>query len=96
MLKPSLQTALILRTILAFEVFAVVAALSGTKFPVLMSETYNWQFNLQDSSVAAALAMVILAASIVSTGTGVVPEPGTLFLAGLGLAGMALVSRRKA
>jgi multiple sugar transport system permease protein len=32
-----------------------------------MSETYNWQFNLQDSSVAAALAMVILAASIVST-----------------------------
>jgi multiple sugar transport system permease protein len=67
MLKPSLQTALILRTILAFEVFAVVAALSGTKFPVLMSETYNWQFNLQDSSVAAALAMVILAASIVST-----------------------------
>jgi multiple sugar transport system permease protein len=67
LLKPSLQTALILRTILAFEVFAVVAALSGTKFPVLMSETYNWQFNLQDSSVAAALAMVILAASIVST-----------------------------
>ncbi|MEY4694439.1 MAG: hypothetical protein RLZZ95_888, partial [Pseudomonadota bacterium] len=50
-----------------FEVFAVVAALSGTKFPVLMSETYNWQFNLQDGPVAAAMAMVILGISIIST-----------------------------
>ncbi len=64
LLRPSLQTALILRTILAFEVFAVVAALGGTTLPVLMGETYNWQFTLQDSSVAAACAMVILAISI--------------------------------
>lgn len=67
LLKPSLQTALILRTILAFEVFAVVAVLSGTQFPVLMGETYEWQFTLQDGSVAAAYAMVILGISIVST-----------------------------
>ena len=67
LLKPSLQTALILRTILAFEVFAVVAVLSGTQFPVLMGETYEWQFTLQDSAVAAAYAMVILGVSIVST-----------------------------
>lgn len=67
LLKPSLQTALILRTILAFEVFAVVAVLSGTQFPVLMGETYEWQFTLQDGSVAAAYAMVILAISIVTT-----------------------------
>jgi multiple sugar transport system permease protein len=67
LLKPSIQTALVLRTILAFEVFAVVVALSGTKFPILMSETYNWQFTLQDGPVAAAYAMVILAVSIVST-----------------------------
>jgi multiple sugar transport system permease protein len=67
LLKPSLQTALILRTILAFEVFAVVAVLSGTQFPVLMGETYEWQFTLQDSAVAAAYAMVILGISIVST-----------------------------
>lgn len=64
MLKPSLQTALILRVILAFEVFAVVVALSGTQFPVLMSETYNWQFALQERGIAAAFAMVILAISI--------------------------------
>lgn len=64
LLRPSLQTALILRTILAFEVFAVVAALGGTTLPVLMGETYVWQFDLQDRSVAAAYAMVILAISI--------------------------------
>lgn len=63
-LRPSLQTALILRTILAFEVFAVVAALGGTTLPVLMGETYVWQFDLQDRGVAAAYAMVILAISI--------------------------------
>ncbi|MGE6741271.1 carbohydrate ABC transporter permease [Allorhizobium pseudoryzae] len=67
MLKPSLQTALILRVILAFEVFAVVVALGGTQVPVLMSETYQWQFALQDRGVAAALAMVILGVSVAFT-----------------------------
>jgi multiple sugar transport system permease protein len=67
MLKPSLQTALILRVILAFEVFAVVVALGGTQFPVLMSETYNWQFAMQDRGVAAAYAMVILGISVAFT-----------------------------
>lgn len=67
MLKPSLQTALILRVILAFEVFAVVAALGGTQFPVLMSETYNWQFAMQERGIAAAYAMVILGVSVAFT-----------------------------
>ena len=67
MLRPSLQTALILRVILAFEVFAVVVALGGTQLPVLMSETYNWQFALQDRGVAAAYAMVILGISVAFT-----------------------------
>jgi multiple sugar transport system permease protein len=67
MLKPSLQTALILRVILAFEVFAVVVALGGTQFPVLMSETYEWQFTMQDRGVAAAYAMVILGISVAFT-----------------------------
>lgn len=64
MLRPSLQTALILRVILAFEVFAVVVALGGTQLPVLMSETYNWQFALQERGIAAAFAMVILGVSV--------------------------------
>lgn len=67
MLKPSLQTALILRVILAFEVFAVVVALGGTQLPVLMSETYHWQFTMQERGVAAAFAMVILAVSVAFT-----------------------------
>ena len=67
MLRPSLQTALILRVILAFEVFAVVVALGGTQFPVLMSETYHWQFTMQDRGVAAAYAMVILGISVAFT-----------------------------
>lgn len=67
LLRPSLQTALILRVILAFEVFAVVMALGGTQFPVLMGETYHWQFTLQDRGVAAAYAMVILAISVAFT-----------------------------
>ena len=35
-------------------------ALGGTNLPVLMGETYQWQFELQDRGVAAAYAMVIL------------------------------------
>lgn len=67
MLRPSLQSALILRTLAAFEVFAVVIALGGTTLPVLMGETYQWQFALQDRNVASAYALVILAISVVST-----------------------------
>jgi len=67
MLRPSLQTALILRTIAAFEVFAVVVALGGTTLPVLMGETFNWQFALNDRNVASAYALVILAISILAT-----------------------------
>jgi multiple sugar transport system permease protein len=67
MLRPSIQTALILRTIAAFEVFAVVVALGGTTLPVLVGETFNWQFTLQDRNVAAAFALVILAISIAAT-----------------------------
>ncbi|MEP2027792.1 MAG: sugar ABC transporter permease [Paracoccaceae bacterium] len=64
MLRPSLQTALILRVVLAFEVFAVVAALGGTLFPVLMGEIYSYQFDLLNSNGAAALALIVLAFSI--------------------------------
>lgn len=67
LLRPSLQTALILRVVLAFEVFAVVAALGGTLFPVLMGEIYTYQFDLQNSGGAAALALIVLAISIAFT-----------------------------
>ena len=67
LLRPSLSTALILRVILAFEVFAVVQALGGTLFPVLMGETYKYQFELLNSGAAAAIALIILGISIAFT-----------------------------
>jgi len=67
LLKPSLQTALILRVILAFEVFAVVAALGGTNLKILMGEVYDWQFKLQDTHIAASYAMLILIISVAFT-----------------------------
>jgi multiple sugar transport system permease protein len=67
LLKPSIQTALILRTILAFEVFAAVVALGGTNIKVLAGEAYTWQNDNQNYGVAAAYAVVILVLSLIST-----------------------------
>jgi multiple sugar transport system permease protein len=67
LLKPSLQTALILRTVLAFEVFAVVYAIGGTNVPVLVGEAYTWQNANQNYGVAAAYAVLIMAISIAAT-----------------------------
>jgi multiple sugar transport system permease protein len=67
MLRPSLQVALILRTILAFQVFAVVLALAGRNLLVLAGEAQNWYSALSNRHVAAAYALVILAFSILNT-----------------------------
>ena len=67
MLKPSLQVALILRTILAFQTFAVVIALAGRALPVLAGEAYNWYNGYRNVGVAAAYALLILVLSIVNT-----------------------------
>jgi multiple sugar transport system permease protein len=67
LLKPSIQTALILRTVLAFEMFAIVLSLGGRNFPVLVSEAFNWQYSQQDFGVAAAYAVVVMAISLTAT-----------------------------
>jgi len=67
LLKPSIQTALILRTVLAFEAFAVVLAIGGNNFPVLVSEAYHWQHFNQDTGIAAAYAIVVMVISIAAT-----------------------------
>lgn len=66
LLRPSLQVALILRTILVFQTFAVAQALTGRDFPILVGETYNWYVALRNPNVASALALVILAISMVT------------------------------
>jgi multiple sugar transport system permease protein len=67
LLKPSIQSALILRTVLAFEVFAAVYALGGRNFPVLVGEAYVWQNENQNYGVAAAYAVLVMTISLAAT-----------------------------
>ncbi len=69
LLRPSLQVALILRTILAFQVFAVVIAISGGEvFTVLANETYRWydrgDWGYNNPNVAAAYSGLIMLISL--------------------------------
>lgn len=67
MLKPSLQVALILRTILAFQVFAVVVAITGGEvITVLANETYRWYdpARMNNPNMAAAYATFIMVLSL--------------------------------
>ena len=67
MLRPSLQVALIIRTILAFQAFAVVVALVGRNLPVMAEEAYRWYGDLRNPNVAAAWALLIMVFSLVNT-----------------------------
>jgi len=69
LLKPSLQVALILRTILAFQVFAVVVAITGGRvLTVLAYETYRWydpgDSGFNNPHMAAAYAGFIMLISL--------------------------------
>ncbi|HET9590802.1 MAG TPA: SH3 domain-containing protein [Anaerolineales bacterium] len=67
LLRPSLQVALILRTILAFQVFAVVVVLGGGDVvTVLANETYRQYYDLRNVNVAAAYASFILLLSMIT------------------------------
>jgi multiple sugar transport system permease protein len=66
MLKPSIQVALLLRIILAFEVFSTVIAITGQGATVLAAEAWRWQDSYMDANVAAAYASLILVLSLVS------------------------------
>jgi multiple sugar transport system permease protein len=67
MLRPSLQVALILRTILAFQVFAVVIALAGRQLPVLVEEAFRFYYDIRSPNVAAAYSLLIMVLSLVFT-----------------------------
>jgi multiple sugar transport system permease protein len=64
LLRPSIQTALILRTILAVQVFAVVMALAGRGVNVVAAEAYRWYGEYRNAHMAAAYAMFILSISM--------------------------------
>lgn len=67
LLRPSLQNALIIRTIFAFQTFAVVFALAGRVIPVLAGESYNWYVANRNPNVAAAYAVLVLIFTIIAT-----------------------------
>lgn len=67
LLRPSLQSALIIRTIFAFQTFAVVLALAGRNMPVIAAEAYNWYANNRNAHLAASYALLLLALTVVFT-----------------------------
>jgi len=67
LLKPSIQSALIVRTIFAFQMFAVVLALAGDMIPVLSGEAYFWYSIYRNPHVASVYAMIIILISLVFT-----------------------------
>ncbi len=67
LLRPSLQAALIIRTIFAFEIFAVVVVLAGDLIPVLAGEAFNWYFLYQNQRIASAYAVLIMVISAIVT-----------------------------
>jgi multiple sugar transport system permease protein len=69
LLRPSIQVALILRTIFALQIFAVVVALSGGDVVTsLANETYRQYSDLRNPNVAAAYATLILVLSMLIAG----------------------------
>lgn len=60
LLRPSLQTALIIRTILAFQLFGTVVTLAGRQIPVLAGEAYFWYSLYRSPNVASGYAVLIL------------------------------------
>ena len=64
-LRPSILVALILRTILAFQMFAVVIALTGGSTRVLAAESFRWFNRLRDEHVASAYASFIMLLSLI-------------------------------
>jgi len=66
LLRPSIQTALILRTLAAVQVFAVVGAVAGRGMTVLAAEAYRWYGEYRNAHMAAIYAMFILSISLSS------------------------------
>ena len=67
LLRPTLRTALILRTVLAFEVFATVIALAGSSLSVLATKANNAYTQYQEPHLAAAYGILIMLLSLITT-----------------------------
>jgi multiple sugar transport system permease protein len=67
LLRPSLQNALIIRTIFAFQTFSAVWALAGLVIPTLAGESYRWYVTIRNSNVSASYAVIIMVFTLVTT-----------------------------
>lgn len=75
MMRPTIRTALIVRTVLAFEVFATVIALGGPGTDVLATQANRAYTEYQDAHLASAYGLVILLVSLVAVGIVLVALP---------------------
>jgi multiple sugar transport system permease protein len=64
MLKPTIQAALVLRIVLAFEAFATVIAITGAGAHVLAEQSWSYYTNYSEQGIAAAYAALILVLSL--------------------------------
>lgn len=75
LLRPALRTALILRTVLALEVFATVIALAGSSLNVLATKANTAYTQFQEPHLAAAYGTVIMVLSLVCTAIFLIALP---------------------
>lgn len=59
LLKPSIVSALLIRTLFAFQIFGVVWLLAGRDITVLAGETYYWYVLQNNRNIASTYALVI-------------------------------------
>lgn len=59
LLKPSILSALLVRTLFAFQIFGVVWLLAGRDITVLAGETYYWYVFMNNQNIASVYALVI-------------------------------------
>lgn len=64
MLKPSIQSALIIRTLFAMQIFGIVWILAGRDIPVLAGEGFYQLTEIKDYGVASIYALIIAGLSI--------------------------------
>ncbi|HID31965.1 MAG TPA: sugar ABC transporter permease [bacterium (Candidatus Stahlbacteria)] len=67
LLRPSIQSALIIRTIFALQMFGVVLALSGEIIPVLAGESYFWFQIYRNRNIASVYALTLMFISLIMT-----------------------------
>ncbi len=63
-LRPSILSALLIRTIFAFQVFGVIWILAGRDIPVLAGEAYYWQTVVYNSNISSAYGLIIAVVTI--------------------------------